>query len=134
MGRSGIIRSMKIEHVPVEAALMMTFGPEHPCWADPLKMPDVTGYFVRLDPPANCPDEDVIRMRAQALDLGAAAVKVERLRRDGVLHGEAFAAPPAERPHLSARKVVAEMLAESRSAQKDALAALVNETLTQEGL
>jgi hypothetical protein len=125
---------MKIESVPVDAAVMKTFGPDDACWKEPAAMGDVTGLFVRLDPPLNCPDEDVVRMRAQALDCGAVAVKVERTRRDAILSGEEFAEKAEARPHLSARRVVEEMLAESRSRQKEKLVALVEEMLKGAGL
>jgi hypothetical protein len=124
---------MKLTAVAVDAALMTTLGPEHPAWANPEKLPEVDGHFVRLDPPLNAPDELLVRMRASVQEGGAAAVKVERTRRDAILHGAELAAEAA-RPHLSARQVVGEMLGESRSRHKERLEKLIEETLTKEGL
>ena len=123
---------MKVEHRGVDAAGMVTIGQEHPAWANPLEMGDVEGQFVRLDPPLNSTDEEVVRMRAQAEDLGAVAVKVLPVRRDAVLSANAVSVEDA--PHLAARDVVRAMLAESRSRDPDRLRALVEDTMAMEGL
>lgn len=123
---------MKVEQKLVDAAGMVTIGPEHPAWEDPLKMGEVEGLFVRLDPPLNCPDVDVVRMRAQAVDLGAVAVKCQPVRRDEVVRDRMGEFPLD--PLCSARSLVEKMVTESRSPHSPALRALVEETLAEQGL
>lgn len=104
----------------VDASAMVTVGPEHPAWQDPLKLGDeVSGAFVRLDPPLNCPDEDVVRMRVHVEELGAVAVKTLPVRRDDVVATEAKA--EVAQPHATARTTVDELFAESRSRSKELL-------------
>jgi len=121
----------KVLTVLVGATGMVTIGAEHPAWADPLKMGEVEGLFVRLVPPLNCPDVDVVRMRVQAEELGAVAVKVERVRRDETISGRPEIAPE---PPRRARDIVMELVAEARTADRERLHARVERALDEAGL
>jgi DNA repair exonuclease SbcCD nuclease subunit len=120
-----------VEHRPVDAARLLTVGPEHPAWADPLKLGDVDGAFVRLDPPHNIADEDVERLRTMCSEMGAVAIKVKGVRRDAVVPES----NELERKHeFSPRGVVESMVRESRSRDAALLADVAEDAMREAGL
>jgi hypothetical protein len=120
-----------VKRVDVDAAELVTIGPDHPAWTDPMKLAGVDGAFVRLDPPANIDDEDVKRLHAMVVEEGAVAVKVLPTRRNAVA---AEYAAPKQVAHTSARGLIEGMVAEARSHDREALAAVVDDAMKEAGL
>lgn len=120
------------KRVAVDASLMVTVGPEDPAWQDPLKLVDVDGAFVRIDPPLNCPDEEVQRMRVHVQENGAVAVKVLPTRRDEPVPSDRRAEVPEQ--HATARVVVGQLLLSSRSNDKVRLAMVLEGAMNAEGV
>jgi len=127
---------MKVAHKTVDASQMITIGPDHQAWKDPLVLKDLEGAFVRLDPPHNTPDEEVVRLRAMVVDEGAAAVKVLAVRHDAM---NATAEPTTKDSAiipgpLTARSLVESMVAESRTRDRELLMRVCESAMKTAGL
>jgi hypothetical protein len=124
----GSVRALvTMRHVPIEQRALVTVGQGIPWRAFPEV---VRGAIVRLKPPADVSDAEIEQQRQELLAGGAAAVQVEPRAAGGAV------VAPAREQHTaqSHRAVIMEMTKEARAADPKALAELVDELLTKQGI
>jgi hypothetical protein len=122
------------EVVPFDgAARVVTIGPDAKgVWtqAKPPKLGDgFEGAFVRLVPPKGTKDSRVQEVEQLARKAGAAAVKVVHPKEDATV-----VASVVEAQRSTPRETVMRMVEESRSRDHDALRALCDRQLSENGL
>jgi hypothetical protein len=125
---------VKAEVVPVDAAAVLTLGPDWAGWgtdiatAEPI--PFGEGDFVRLRPPSGASEKHARDVRDAFRKAGASVVLELAAQVAPVLPGEA----PLERPHLRTREVVQAVVEEGASPRKADLRALVEGIMDKQGL
>lgn len=119
-----------VRMVPVPSPVaMVTLGAEHGAWeGGPL--PDAHGAIVRVVPPAGASDEQIGAVLERLRSLGIAGTKL--LPR---VAGDAMVLPDAPRPvRKRHREVAMELASEAVGVDRDALLAVVNAVMDEEGL
>ncbi len=124
-----------VEVVRAEGAARFVTFDEGWKWAEEMEPPPMedghSPLFVRLRPPSSVEESRVERVRKHLVSAGCSVV-VERARRGAVV--SASAEVSSERPHARVREVVLALVEESRSADKEKLRAMVEATMSQEGV
>lgn len=114
-----------------EARPLSTTTPDDPVWRGaPASCPP--GAIVRLRPPADASDADVARAREAHERAGAVRCRVEPRAAGVEVLARPRSAGKAERRTF--REVVMGMAAEARAHDREALVAVLDEALTEEGL
>lgn len=121
-----------VRFVPSPAArALATTTPDDPVWrGSPASCEP--GAIVRLRPPADASDADVARVRAAHERAGAVRCRVEPRAPGAEVLARPRSAEKAERRTF--REVVMGMAAEARPHDREALVAVLDEALTEEGL
>lgn len=125
---------VSVEHVPNEDATnLVTFEPDHFLWKSggDLQTGDVEGAIVRLRPGAEVDDHMLTLVVAECHNRGALAVRVLPRPKGQTVPNESRDKP---RPNWSMRDVVAQLVSESHTHDREELTQLVSTTLGKVGL
>ncbi len=124
-----------VRFVPLaESRALLTVRPADPVWsgAPPVCPP---GAIVRIRPPAEASDADVLRQRDAHERAGAVRVRVEpRAVGERVLAPAPAAAPETPAVRATIRGVVMEMAGEARAHNPTALVEELDRALSQQGV
>ena len=126
----------RVVEVPIKGARsFVTFGPESAVWLHPIdsvinpEVAGVDGNFVRLEAPKQAPEELVEQVRAACRLGGAIKVIVAPRRR-----GRVVVESKDKRPHLKARAVVEQLIAEANVDDRNELAAFCEVIMAARGM
>lgn len=131
--KTGLRSPFRVVQVGYEkAAAMLTVSPDSHLWQGGRDGLAAAGMFVRLKPPTGLESVVVEKLKQAFLKAGALAVRVIPAPSAAVLVDSAEA--PQVAPHKTIREVVAKMVAEANTADREALATLVETAIAKAGL